>query len=172
LSWTIIKTQKFFILLKRSWDFVTQKTKLDPFSVWKSIYEKTEEKWNGVIHETMQKEAFSEWMGQVQNGYLEYQGAVQNTTEAYLKQVNMPTRDEISNVASLIINLEEKVENLDQKIEDELLVNNSQSEINKLKASIAKLDKKIDALLKAVQLNEEVTPVAASVAPATPVEKK
>lgn len=152
---------------------MTQKTKLDPFAVWKGIYEKTEEKWNDVIHETMQKEAFSEWMGQVQNGYLQYQSAVQNTTDAYLKQVNMPTRDEISNVASLIINLEEKVENLDQKIEDELLVNNSQSEINKLKASIAKLDKKIDTLLKVVQQNEESSPaVAVTAPPSTPVEKK
>ncbi|MGJ7921191.1 poly(R)-hydroxyalkanoic acid synthase subunit PhaE [Neobacillus sp. LXY-4] len=145
---------------------MTQKTVLDPFAVWKSVYDKTESKWNEVIHETMQKEAFSEWMGQVQNGYLQYQKVIQNTTEAYLKQVNMPTRDEISSVASLIINLEEKVEDLDQKIEEEILTNPAASEINKLKASIAKLDKKMDLILKAIQAGDEPT------RPTTPVENK
>lgn len=145
---------------------MTQKNFLDPFQVWKSMYDQTESKMNEVIHETMQKEGFSEWMGQVQNGYLQYQQMVQKTTEGYLKQANMPTRDEISSIASLIINLEEKVEDLDEKIEEELLTNSAASEINKLKASISKLDKKIDTLLKAIQVTEE--PVRNS----TPVENK
>lgn len=145
---------------------MTQKNFLDPFQVWKSMYDKTESKWNEVIHENMQKEGFSEWMGQVQNGYLQYQQMVQKTTETYLKQANMPTRDEISSIASLIINLEEKVENLDEKIEEELLTNSAASEINKIKASIAKLDKKIDTLLKVIQTTEE--PIRNS----TPVENK
>ncbi|MDP4107353.1 MAG: poly(R)-hydroxyalkanoic acid synthase subunit PhaE, partial [Bacillota bacterium] len=101
---------------------------------------------------------FSEWLGQVQNAYLQYQQLVQKSTDNYLKQVNIPTRDEISNVASLIINLEEKVENLDQKIEDELLANSASSEINKLKTSITKLDKKLDSILKAVQIPFETVP--------------
>jgi polyhydroxyalkanoic acid synthase PhaR subunit len=130
------------------------------------MYEKTESQLNEVLHETMQKEAFSEWMGQVQNGYLQYQQVVQNTTETYLKQANMPTREEISSIASLIINLENKVEDLDEKIEEELLTNSAASEINKLKASISKLDKKIDTLLKAIQVTEE------PVRPSTPVENK
>jgi polyhydroxyalkanoic acid synthase PhaR subunit len=131
---------------------------LDPFAVWKSVYDKTEAKWNEVLHETMQKEAFSEWLGQVQNAYLQYQQIAQKTTDNYLKQVNLPTRDEISNVASLIINLEEKVENLDQKIEDELSGNSASAEINKLKTSINKLDKKLDSILKAVQIPFETVP--------------
>ena len=131
---------------------------LDPFAVWKSMYDKTEAKWNEVLHETMQKESFSEWLGQVQNAYLQYQQVVQKTTDSYLKQVNLPTRDEISNVASLIINLEEKVENLDQKIEDELLGSSANAEINKLKSSINKLDKKLDSILKAVQIPFETVP--------------
>lgn len=130
---------------------MTQQTYLDPFAMWKSVYEKTESKWNEVLHETMQKEAFSEWMGQVQNAFLQYQELVQTTTENYLKQVNMPTRDEISNVASLIINLEEKVDNLDQKIDDEILGNSQAAELNNLKISIAKLDQKMDGILKAFQ---------------------
>jgi polyhydroxyalkanoic acid synthase PhaR subunit len=134
---------------------VTKKSFMDPFQIWKSLYDQTESKWNDLLHETMQKEAFSELMGQVQNGYLQFQKFVQHTAEAYLKQVNIPTRDEMSSIASLIINLENKVDDLDQKIEDELSEKQTSSEIVKLKASIAKLDKKLDVLLKAVQAVEE-----------------
>jgi polyhydroxyalkanoic acid synthase PhaR subunit len=156
-----VRIVKIQIGSTRSWEKLTQQTFLDPFAIWKSMYEKTESKLNEVLHETMQKEAFSEWMGQVQNSYLQYQKFVQTSADNYLKQVNLPTRSEVSNVASLIINLEEKVDGLDQKIEEELLVNSSSSEISKLKSSIAKLDKKIDSLLKVVQQPVESAPAAA-----------
>ena len=59
-----------------------------------------------------------------------------------------------------VVNLEEKVENLDQKIEDELLGNSSSAEMNKLKTSIGKLDKKLDSILKAVQIPFETVPAS------------
>lgn len=150
---------------------MTQQSFLDPFAIWKNMYEKTESKLNEVIHETMQKESFSEWMGQIQNAYLQYQKLVQTSADNYLKQVNLPTRDEISSIASLIINLEEKVENLDQKIEDELLVNSSSSEMNKLKTSISRLDKKMDSILKAVQQPIEPASVSSYAAAPAPASK-
>lgn len=137
---------------------MTGQNVLDPFKVWKDIYQQTEAKWNEALHETMQKEAFAEWMGQVQSAYLQYQELVQKTTENYLKQLSVPTRDEISSVASLIINLEEKVDHLEEKIEDELDGMTASSEISKLKTSISKLDKKLDSILKAVQQLEEKQP--------------
>lgn len=115
---------------------------LDPFEIWKSVYDKTEENLNGVIHETLKTEAFSEWLGQVQSGYLQYREHIQKTTDEYLKQINMPTREELTNIASLIINVEEKVEGLEQKIEEELLDDSLSAEVSKLKSNIFKLDKK------------------------------
>ncbi|WP_203361481.1 poly(R)-hydroxyalkanoic acid synthase subunit PhaE [Bacillus sp. REN10] len=134
---------------------MTQQTLPDPFAVWKSFYEKTEASWNDVLHETMQQEAYAEWMGQTQSAYLQLQDLIQKTADAYLKQMNMPTREEISSVASLIINLEEKVENLDQKVEDEILNSPALNEINKLKTTVVRLDKKMDRILKALQQVEE-----------------
>lgn len=120
----------------------------DPFSFWKSMYEKTESNLSEAIHEATQKEEFAAWMGNVQSGFLQYQKMIQSTTDAYLKQSNLPTRDEISNIASLIINLENKVENLDEMIDDKLTTNQVETEISNLKASISGLENKIDQLLK------------------------
>lgn len=130
---------------------MAEKTTMDPFSMWKSLYDKTEGNLNEVLNETLKTEAFSEWLGQVQSGYLQYQELVQNSTDVYLKQINMPTREEISSIASLVIQVEEKVENLDQKIDDELLNNPVAAEITKLKTSISKLDRKMDQILKIVK---------------------
>lgn len=142
---------------------LAQETMLDPFKLFKDMYEKTEESWSETIHSTLQKEAFSEWLGNYQNSFLQYQEFVQKTTENYLKQMNMPTREEVSSVASLIINVEEKIDRLDQRVEDELLTNPSSTEINSIKASVSELDKKMDQILKLLQENEKK---------ASPKEKK
>ncbi|MGJ9459987.1 poly(R)-hydroxyalkanoic acid synthase subunit PhaE [Oceanobacillus sp. CF4.6] len=129
---------------------MTNQSMLDPFSLWKSMYEQTESNLSEVINETLKKEEYAELLGQVQNGFLQYQQLIQSTTDSYLKQINVPTREEISSVASLIINLEEKVESLDEKIDDKLLNETVSSEINKLKTSISRLDKKMNQVIEAL----------------------
>lgn len=144
---------------------------LDPFMVWKDLYDKTEENVTQVLHETLKTEAFSEWLGQVQSGYLQYQQFVQKTTDEYLKQMNMPTRDEISNIASLIINVEEKVDTLEEKIEDERLNVELSNEMSKIKGNISKLDKKLDQILIMMQESQLQEPQVESIQPVS-VEQK
>ena len=108
----------------------------------------TEENMSYWMNETLQTETFAEWLGQVQSAFLQYQKFFQNASETYLKQMSIPTREEISNIASLIINVEEKLESLDEKVEDELLNNPLSEEMSKLKTSIFRLEKKVDQYLK------------------------
>lgn len=140
---------------------MTEKTLLDPFSLWKSMYDQTEKNMNEVIHETLKTEAFSEWLGQVQNTYLQYQQLVQKSTEAYLKQVNMPSREEVASLANLIINIEEKIDNIDQRLDDELTDSPAKAEMNKLKAAVLKLDKKIDAVVALLDKMQQNPPPSA-----------
>lgn len=136
---------------------LAQETILDPFKLWKAMYDKAETNFNEIVNEIIHKEAFAEWLGQVQLGYLQYQELIQNTTDTYLKQINVPTREEISNIASLVINVEEKVETLQEKIEDEILDKDKSvsAEIAKLKTNISKLDKKMDQILNYFKQMEE-----------------
>lgn len=132
---------------------MTQQTLLDPFALWMNMYQKAEENLSETFNAALQREEFSEFLGNVQSSYLQYQKLVQTTTDTYLKHINMPTREEISNIASLIINVEEKVDSLDQRVEDELLTNSS--EIGKLKTYISKLDKKMDQILKFMEQDQK-----------------
>lgn len=125
---------------------MTQKIPFEPFSMWKDMYEHTEKAWNDVIQDTLGKESFSEGLGQIQSSYLQYHEMISNLTEAYFKQANIPTRDEVAGVASLVINLEDKIDNIDDQ-----LYENSETvtkEINQLKRSVGNLEKKFDKVLE------------------------
>lgn len=127
---------------------MTQKIPFEPFTMWKEAYEHTEKAWHDVIQDTLGKESFAEGLGQIQANYLQYHEMVSNLTDAYLKQTNVPTRDEIANVASLVINLEDKVDNIDDQ-----LYENSETitkEINQLKRAVGNLEKKFDKVLEAI----------------------
>ena len=58
----------------------------------------------------------------------------------------MPTRSEVADVASLVINVESKLEALDDGLDEE---------INQLKIAVSLLDKKIDKLLSALEVTEK-----------------
>lgn len=132
---------------------MTQKIPFDPFTMWKDMYEHTEKAWSDIIQDTLGKESFSEGLGQVQLSYLQYQEMMNNLTEMYFKQINIPTRDEIANVASLVINIENKID----AIEDQLDENGSDmtTEINQLKRTVHTLEKKLDKILDALSLLDE-----------------
>ncbi|MFJ8066286.1 polyhydroxyalkanoate biosynthesis repressor PhaR [Psychrobacillus sp. NPDC096426] len=141
---------------------MTQTTSFDAFAMWKNVYEKTESTWRDAIQDTLGKESFAESLGQIQSQYLQYQGFVNKITESYLKQVNLPSRDEIANVASLVINVESKVDDL----EDQMDVHKADTsrEIDQLKKLVNNLDKKLDKVIElldkslASQNTAKVTP--------------
>ena len=132
---------------------MTQKIPFEPFKIWKDMYEHTEKAWNDVIQDTLGKETFAEGLGQIQASYLQYHEMISNVTEPYFKQINIPTRDEVANVASLVINLEDKVDNIDDQ-----LYENSETitkEINQLKRAVGNLEKKFDKILEAIAALDE-----------------
>lgn len=150
---------------------MTNKMPFDPFAMWKDMYDKTESHWSKVVDESMRKEDFSEWMGQFLSMYLQYQNMIKQSTENYLEQANMPSRADISNLASLIVNLEAKVDDLEEMIEEDLAhqINNLNvtREVNRLKTDVKNLDKKLDAvidLLKEHMTREPIFPEATKAA--------
>ncbi|TQR11001.1 polyhydroxyalkanoate biosynthesis repressor PhaR [Psychrobacillus soli] len=133
---------------------MTQTTSYDAFTMWKNVYEKTESTWRDAIQDTLGKESFAESLGQIQSQYLQYQGLVNKLTESYLKQLNLPSREETSNIASLVINVESKVDDL----EDQMDVHKSDTsrEIEQLKKGINNLDKKMDKVIELISKSIEV----------------
>lgn len=145
---------------------MSQQITFDPFAIWKQMYDKAEEQWNQTLDETMHKEEFSKWMGQSLNGYLQYQSLAQKSTEKYLEQANMPSRQDLSNVASMVIGVEDKVDKLEQTIEEEVLDRlkkiDLSEEVKSLKADVADISQKLDQLFELLQSKQEVAAAKAT----------
>lgn len=137
---------------------MTQTTSFDPFAVWKDMYDKTEQAWRDVIQETLGKEHFAEGLGQIQNQYLQYQELVNKMSEAYLKQANMPSREEVANIATLIINVESKADDLEEQLDE--FKNTTTKEIEQLKKTMANLDKKLDKVIELLSVTQTTNTTA------------
>lgn len=136
---------------------MSQENMFTPFLLWKTMYDTTELNLSKAIDETLRKEEYAELLGNIQSGYLQYQKLIQSTIDTYFNQMNIPTRDEISGIASLIINLEEKVEDLSEIIEEEQLNQSVSSELSNIKTNVAKLDRKLNQVLQALKSDDDAS---------------
>lgn len=134
--------------------------KLDPLQAWKSVYEQTEKFWGKALNETIKTEEYSAWMGSVLDLNLFYQKMMNDVTKNYLDKVNIPTQEDIARVASLIISLESKVDNIEEFLEEkeDLFVQSSalKRDVIKTKQDMRTLENKMDKILELLEKQNEV----------------
>jgi polyhydroxyalkanoic acid synthase PhaR subunit len=87
-----------------------------PFELWRQIYETNERAWNAVLERTVNTPAFAESSGKILETFLSAQKTVRDNMRQYLEQVNLPTREDIARLGELIVSLEEKVDQLDDRL--------------------------------------------------------
>ena len=88
----------------------------DPFELWRQIYDTNERAWNAVLERTVNNPAFAESSGKILETFLSAQKTVRDNMRMYLEQINVPTREDISRLGELILSLEEKVDQLDDRL--------------------------------------------------------
>src|SRR5205814_7699708 len=88
----------------------------DPFELWRQIYETNERAWNAVLERTVNKPAFAESSGKILETFLSAQKTVRDNMRQYLEQINLPTREDIARLGELVVALEEKVDQLDDRL--------------------------------------------------------
>jgi polyhydroxyalkanoic acid synthase PhaR subunit len=136
---------------------MTQQKNFNPMELWKDMYNQSESYWGNVLDEKMKEEYFSEWMGKVLEMNLQVKKILNETTESYLSQVNLPTQNDLSNIATLVVNVDSKVDSLEELIEETSANQVSQAELKRemtrVKNEIKSLDNKLDEIL--TLLNEK-----------------
>jgi polyhydroxyalkanoic acid synthase PhaR subunit len=88
----------------------------DPFELWRQIYETNEKAWNAVLERTVNNPAFAESSGKILETFLSAQKTVRDNMKQYLEGINLPTREDIARLGELIVALEEKVDQLDDRL--------------------------------------------------------
>ena len=94
----------------------------DPFALWRQSYEQAEQAWTKALQQTTGSDAFGESLGRSLDSYLGFQKMLRENMQVYLESMNVPTRNDIARLGELIVNLENKIDELDDRI-DTLVTN-------------------------------------------------
>jgi polyhydroxyalkanoic acid synthase PhaR subunit len=104
----------------------------DLFALFKQWYDATSETWAQRVEDVLGSEQF---IGAVSRLLEDYTGFVKTTRragEAFLNQLQLPTRADIARVAGLVVTLEEKVDQIQDEIENASL----SAEMNEAQVSL------------------------------------
>lgn len=117
------------------------------FEIWKDLYSQSSNYFDDKV-----KESFpSQGIAQILDMNLQVKKMMDETTERYLQLVNVPSRSDIASIASQIVNVDAKVDSLEELLEEKQDSNGNhesiQSEITDLKKDMKGLDKKLNEIL-------------------------
>lgn len=127
----------------------------NPYKMWKDFYDQS----SSFVDEKMKEDFPSQWMGQILEMNLQVKKLLNETTKQYFEQVNIPTKQDLASISSLVINVESKVENLEDLLEEtqENQVNQAdfQRTITNLKRDMKGLDNKLNQIITLIESSQD-----------------
>ncbi|MED0675686.1 hypothetical protein P4S93_01375 [Aneurinibacillus thermoaerophilus] len=105
----------------------------DPVQMWKSWYDLVEKTFGKTIDDFIKTTEYGSMIGEYQKWFFYSQEQYKKMVDQILNENNLPSKEEIARVAQLVIQLEEKVEKLDERLDDEIL-----STLNEIKETLKK----------------------------------
>lgn len=90
---------------------------LDPFRIWRQIYEVSERALGSALEKAMATRGFADANGKVMEVLLLTQRSARESMHTFLQSLNVPTREDIARLGQLVIALEEKVDQVDDRLE-------------------------------------------------------
>jgi len=88
------------------------------FALWRQLYDANEQVWSKASGEFMDTPAFAQWQGKMLETFLGFQKAWKDSATAQLEAANIATRDDVVRLGELIVGLEEKVDQLADRLGD------------------------------------------------------
>jgi hypothetical protein len=92
----------------------------DIFAQWKTFLDQWIEAWSRALGQAMGTEQFARSLGQYMDQWLAAQGpakkAAEQSTEAMLQTLGLPSRAQVTGVARQLVELEERLESLEDRI--------------------------------------------------------
>ena len=86
------------------------------FAMWRQLYDANEKVWTQASGEFMETPAFAQWQGKMLETFLGFQKAWKDSATAQLEAANIATREDLVRLGELIVGLEEKVDQLADRL--------------------------------------------------------
>ncbi len=122
----------------------------DPFTFMKLWYDATSETWATVIGDIIGTERFMESASQFLESYASFYKTFRRANEEFFSNLQLPTRSDIARVAELVIGVEDKVEQVEDAIED-FEDNYARAVPGNLDERLEHVEKKLDTLSSSMQ---------------------
>lgn len=127
---------------------------LNFYDMWKDFYSQSSK----FFDENVSKDFPSQGMGQLLEMNLQFKKILDESTLRYLEFMNVPTRNDIANISSLIVNVDAKVDDIEEILEEKLDSNEGQdsykTELSNLKKDMKSLDNKLNQILSLIKAPE------------------
>jgi nitrogen regulatory protein PII len=112
--------QDLWTRMMRSW--TTPNRPGDVFSLWQEWNKANQDLWNRMLQNWIETEAFAQMLGKAMENYLTMHDAFGKAVQGYMGQalrtMKIASADDITRLAEMIINLENKVDRLVDEIEE------------------------------------------------------
>lgn len=138
----------------------------DPFTFFREWYNATSEQWSKTVEEAIGSEKFLAYSAPYLESYTSLTKTFRKASEEYFKKLQLPTVSDIARVAELIINLEEKIDKMEDAL-DTLEANSSNvarvdtvKEIERrldtlaTEATVANVEKRLDTLATSTKVED------------------
>jgi BMFP domain-containing protein YqiC len=89
----------------------------DPFETWRQLYDANERAWSDALGEAMGSTEFADSSGKLLETMLAAQKSVRDNMRTYLETMNVPTREDIARLGEIVIGLEEKVDQVADRLD-------------------------------------------------------
>ena len=89
----------------------------DAFELWRQLYDANERAWSSALEQAMGSTEFSESSGKLLETMLAAQKSVRENMRTYLETMNVPTREDIARLGELVVGLEEKVDQVVDRLD-------------------------------------------------------
>jgi polyhydroxyalkanoic acid synthase PhaR subunit len=134
----------------------------DPFTFFQKWYEATSETWAKVVDDTLSSEKFIESASPFLEIYSNFVKTLHRANEEYFSNLQLPTRSDLARVAGLVVAVDEKVDKLEdalENLEDEQsreapLLKAANKAIGDLEGRLGQVENKLDTLSAALEKNE------------------
>ena len=119
----------------------------DFYQTWKDFYTQSSAMMDGKMKDNFP----SQGLGQVLEMNLQFKKMLDETTERYLEFVNLPTKKDLAKISSQIVNVDAKVDDLEELLEENKDQHADpvalQTEMASIKSEMGSLDKKLNQII-------------------------
>ena len=137
---------------------IEENANVDPVTVLKHWYDTSGEKWAKVFGDAIVTRRFVEAMSYILESYTSFSRMFRQASEAYFSALQLPTRSDIARLAGLVVNLEEKVDRIEDSLEqigeDSARVSAGAS-LQQLEVRLGQVESKLERVLAVLEKMEK-----------------